>query len=80
MFLSEQSAPVAVVGSGPHRENRLVEVPLVALHNELVRSADHVDVVSGVELGHHVTSEQIPGSPRTHAPSRGVCSGGECSI
>ncbi len=72
--LWDRSAPVAVVRSGPHRENRLVEVPLVPLHNELVRSADHVDVVSGVELGHDVTPEQISGSPRTHAPSGGVCS------
>ena len=65
-------APVAVVGRWPHSEHRLVEVPLIALHDQLVRSTDHVDVVGGVELGHHVAPEQVAGTSGTHAPPCGV--------
>ena len=64
--------PVAVVGRRPHGEHRLVEVPLVALHHQLVGAADHVDVVGRVELGHHVGAEQVAGPPRAGASARGV--------
>lgn len=67
--------PVAVVGRRPDGEHRLVEVPLVALHDQLVGAADHVDVVGGVELGHHIAAEQVAGPPRTHAPACGVWGG-----
>lgn len=48
-------------------------MPLVALHDQLVRAADHVDVVGGVELGHHVAPKQVPSSSGTHAPPSGIC-------
>lgn len=64
--------PVAVVGRRPHSEHRLVEVPLVALHDQLVCPTDHVDVVGSVELGNHVAPEQVPGTSGTHPPPSGV--------
>lgn len=48
------AASVAIIWRGPDCENSLVEVPLVSLHHELVRSAYHLDVVGLVELGHNV--------------------------
>lgn len=65
-------SPVAVVGCGPHGEHSLVEVPLVALHDQLVRSTNHVDVVGGVELSHHVAPEQISSPSGTDPPPGGV--------
>lgn len=47
-------------------------MPLVTFHDKLVRPANHVDVVSGVELGHDVTAEQISSTSRTNAPAGGV--------
>lgn len=47
-------------------------MPLVALHDQLVRSADHVDVIGGVELGDHVAAEQVAGAPGTHPPACSV--------
>lgn len=64
--------PVAVVGRRPHGEHGLVEVPLVPLHDQLVSAADHVDVVGGVELGHHVASEQVASASGTHPPPSGI--------
>lgn len=64
--------PVAVVGRRPHGEHGLVEVPLVPLHDQLVSAADHVDVVGGVELGHHVASKQVASASGTHPPPSGI--------
>lgn len=44
-------------------------MPLVALHDELVCAADHVNVVGHVELRHHVGAEQIASTPGGHAPA-----------
>ena len=63
------TASIAIIGSRPNGENGLVEVPLVAFHDELMGAADHVDVVGGVELRHNVAAEQIAGASRTHAPA-----------
>ena len=48
-------------------------MPLEALHDELMRSADELDVVGLVELLHHVASEQVARPARTHAPASAVC-------
>lgn len=47
-------------------------MPLVALHDQLVSSADHVDVVGGVELGNHVAAEQVAGASGTYPPASSV--------
>ena len=47
-------------------------MPLVSLHHELVRPADHLDVVGGVELADHVASEEISGTSRRDSPALGV--------
>lgn len=70
--LQSPALPVAVVGCRPHGEHGLVEVPLVAFHDQLVRSADHVDVVGRVELCHYVAAEQVARAPRAHPPARSV--------
>lgn len=64
--------PVAVVGCRPHGEHGFIEMPLVALHDQLVSPADHVDVVGRVELGDHVTAEQVAGASGTHPPASSV--------
>lgn len=69
------SVPVAVVWGRPDGEHGLVEVPLVALHDQLVGPADHVDVVGRVELGHHVAAKQVACPPGAHPPALGICKG-----
>ena len=63
------AAAVAVVGRRPDGQHGLVEVPLVALHDELVGATNEVDVVGVVELSDHVAAEQVAGAARTHAPA-----------
>lgn len=70
--------PVAVVRGRPHSEHGLIEVPFVALHDQLVSPADHVDVIGGVELGHDVAAKQVACPPGADAPAGGVW--GETSI
>lgn len=64
--------PVAVVGRRPHGEHSLVEVPLVALHDQLVSAADHVDVIGSVELGHHVAPKEVASTSGTDPPASGI--------
>lgn len=64
--------PVAVVWCRPHGQYRLIEVPLVSFHDQLMCSADHVDVIGCVELGHHITTKQVTRSSGTHTPTCGV--------
>ena len=45
---------VAVVWRRPDGQHGLAKVPLVALHDKLVRATDHLNVVRLVELRHHV--------------------------
>lgn len=66
------NTPVAVVGCRPHGEHGFIEMPLVALHNQLVSPADHVDVIGSVELGDHVTAEQVAGASGTHPPTSSI--------
>lgn len=47
-------------------------MPLVSLHDELVGATDHLDVIGGVELRHHVATEQVSRPPGGHAPALGV--------
>ena len=47
---------------------------LEALHRELVRARDEVDVVRARELPHGVAAEQEPCAARREAPARDVCS------
>lgn len=63
------ATPIAVIGRRPDSQNRLVEVPLVAFHYQLVSAANHVNIVRGVELCHHVTPEEISGATWRNAPT-----------
>lgn len=63
------AAAVAVVRGGPNGKHGLVEVPLVALHDELMRAAYQLDAVRLVELRDHVRAEQVAGASWTHAPT-----------
>jgi hypothetical protein len=52
------AAAVAIVGSGPNRYEVLVlEVVLVALHDELVGAADELDAIDVTELIRHFGAE-----------------------
>ena len=42
--------PVAVVWCGPHREDCLIKMPLVSFHNQLMSSADQVNVICCIKL------------------------------
>ncbi len=42
--------PIAVVGSGPHGDKGFIEHVLVAFHDELMGSADQVDIICLIEL------------------------------
>ena len=42
--------PVAIVGCRPYSENRLIKVPLVALHDQLVGATDHRNIVHRPKL------------------------------
>lgn len=53
------AAAIAVVGRRPDCHKLLIEHPLEALHDELVRAADEVDIVRVVELAHNVGAEDI---------------------
>mmetsp|Transcript_7641 Transcript_7641/g.22879 ORF Transcript_7641/g.22879 Transcript_7641/m.22879 type:complete len:248 (-) Transcript_7641:431-1174(-) len=74
LFVQLQNAghvatPVAVVGRAPHRDQLLVEHPLVALHHQLVRPCDEVQAVDVVELLADVAAEEVPRPPRAQPPS-----------
>ena len=48
-----QDTPVAIVGRRPHSDKCLVEHPLVAFHDQLVRTRDGRQTVHSVELQGH---------------------------
>eukprot|EP00955_Chlamydomonas_euryale_P017729 189382-Chlamydomonas_euryale.AAC.5 len=66
------SAAVAVVWRAPHRDQLVVEHPLVAVHHQLVCAADEVDLVGLVELRHDLAAEQVAGAARRQAPALDV--------
>lgn len=51
--------PITVVRSRPDSEYRLVEVPFTALHDELMSSTDHLDIIRGTELHTRDKTEQL---------------------
>ena len=55
--------PVTIIWRWPDRENCFIEMPLVSLNDQLVCSADHVNVVGSVELTDHITAKQVPRPP-----------------
>ena len=57
------AAPVAVVGSGEHGHHHAVVLPLVPLHDQLVRPCDEVQAVDVRELFRNVLSERVPRPP-----------------
>lgn len=69
----QRSWPVAVIRSWPDSEDRLIEMPLVPLHDQLMRSADQVNLVGWVKLLHHVTAEQVSSTTGTDTPALGIC-------
>ena len=56
--------PVAVIRRGPDSDQLLIEHPLVALHDQLVRTADEVDLVGLLEATADVPAKQIPRTSR----------------
>lgn len=70
--LTHVHKPVAVVRGGPHGQHSFIKVPLIALHDELVGSANHVDVICSIELGHNVAAKEISCSSRTNSPACSV--------
>jgi len=44
-------------------------MPLIALHDELMRPADQIDPVRLVEVRDHIAAEQVTRAARTHAPA-----------
>lgn len=63
------AAPVAVVGRAPDGHDRVVEHELVALHDELVRARDEVEIVRVHKLPDDVAAEQEAGPARRQSPS-----------
>ena len=61
--------PVAVVGCRPDCKDSFIEVPLVALHDQLMGPADQVDVIGCIELGHDVAAKQVTSTTWTHTPT-----------
>ena len=68
-------SPVAVIGCRPDGQHCLVEMPLVALDDQLVCPTDHVDVVDRVELLDHVAAKQVAGPPGADSPALSVWGG-----
>ena len=63
------ATPVAVIGRRPHGQHGLIKMPLVALHDELMRAAYEVDAVCLIEMSNHIAAEQVAGAPWTHTPA-----------
>ncbi len=61
--------PVAVVGRGPHSDKLIIEHPLVALCDQLMRAADELYSVGVVEIGADVAPKQVAGTPWTEPPA-----------
>ena len=66
------TAPVAIVRRRPHCQHRFVEMPFVAFHDQLMRSANHVDAIRLIELRHDIAAEQIAGTALANAPTERV--------
>ena len=63
------STAITIVWCGPDRQDRLVKVPLVSFHHQLMGPTDQLNVVVLVEFLRHVRAEQVAGPARTDAPS-----------
>lgn len=66
------AAPVAVVRSGKDRDDALIVLPLVPLHNELVCSGDEVEAIDVGELFGNVLAEGVASPARRYAPAASV--------
>ena len=66
------AAPVAVVRSGKDRDDALIVLPLVPLHDELMRPGDEVEAVDVGELLGDVLAEGVAGPARRYAPAASV--------
>lgn len=53
---------VAVVGRRPDRDQALAEPVLKAVHNELMRTCDELEVVNVIELVGHTRAKQPAGT------------------
>lgn len=53
------AATIAIIRCRPNGQNGGVEMPLVALHHQLMSATDHFNIISLVELGHHVRAEEV---------------------
>lgn len=44
-------------------------MPLVSLHDQLMRPANHINIIRRIELRHHVTAKQESSAARRHPPA-----------
>ena len=67
-FTGDVAAAIAVIRRRPHRHEQLAEEILVALHRQLVRSRDELELVRVEELIGDVRAEDVAGAARGDAP------------
>ena len=63
------TATITIVRRTPHCEHSLVEVPFVALHDQLMCATNQRQPVRLAERLHHVLTKEETRAPRTAAPS-----------
>ena len=63
------AAAIAVIRRRPHRHEQLAEEILVALHRQLVRSRDELELVRVQELVGDVRAEDVASAARGDAPA-----------
>lgn len=61
--------PIAVVGSRPDGNALLVEVPLVAFHNQLMSAADGFRAVGLIERLYDISPEEVAGAAWGDGPA-----------
>lgn len=49
--------PIAIVWCWPNGQYSLIEMPFVSLHNQLMRSTNHINIVCIIELCHNIRSK-----------------------
>ena len=49
-LIATHAVPVAIIRSWPDSENCLIKMPLVSLHNQLMSTADQVNVICRIKL------------------------------
>lgn len=66
---SDIPAAIAIVRRGPNRQDRFVEVPFIAFHDQLMRSTNQINIIGLIELRNDITAKQITSTARTDTPA-----------